>query len=251
MEESPRTVVSAFNCPNCGAAVAPDSVRCPYCRSAIATRVCPSCYGAVMVGTKHCQTCGAAIDSTEPEEGTKLLCPRCRKELSTVPVGRTRMHECLQCGGLWLTRDSFQNICTRQEEQEAILSFRSDQGTRPPGGQNKTGRAYIPCPVCGKLMNRENFAGCSGVILDWCRNHGSWFDRLELQQIVGFIKNGGLRKSRDRELARIREEKEQLRTRKLELDMRSCCDAGTLRLPVDSNPGGDTFLNFLTELLLR
>jgi hypothetical protein len=100
-------------------------------------------------------------------------------------------------------------------------------------------------------MNRENFAGCSGVILDWCRDHGSWFDRLELQQIVGFIKNGGLRRSRDRELARLKEEKEELRARQLELNMRSSREAGTLGLSSNVNPDGDAFLSFIANLVLR
>ena len=61
------------------------------------------------------------------------------------------------------------------------------------------------CPECGKLMNRKNFSGCSGVVLDWCREHGSWFDRNELQQIVAFIRNGGLHKARELEQLQIKE----------------------------------------------
>jgi len=191
------------------------------------------------------------LDACGCEETTVLQCPRCREKLSTVPVGRNRMHECLQCGGLWLSKQCLQDICTRQEEQEAVLNFRFYHGAPPACGQRTTGRAYVPCPVCGKLMNRENFAGCSGVILDWCRDHGSWFDRLELQQIVGFIKNGGLRRSRDRELARLKEEKEELRARQLELNMRSSREAGTLGLSSNVNPDGDAFLSFIANLVLR
>ena len=41
-------------------------------------------------------------------------------------------------------------------------------------------------------MNRVNFARCSGVIVDVCRGHGTWFDRDELSGIVQFIRGGGL-----------------------------------------------------------
>ena len=45
-------------------------------------------------------------------------------------------------------------------------------------------------------MNRVNFARCSGVIVDICKQHGTWFDRDELSRIVEFIHGGGLNASR-------------------------------------------------------
>ncbi len=56
-------------------------------------------------------------------------------------------------------------------------------------------------------MNRRNFAGCSGIIVDACKDHGTWFDREELRQTVEFIRAGGLKKSREQEKARLEEEK--------------------------------------------
>jgi hypothetical protein len=66
-------------------------------------------------------------------------------------------------------------------------------------------------------MNRLNFAGCSGVVIDWCKAHGSWFDYRELQQVVTFIQEGGLKKSREREKARLEEEAHRLRQKELRL----------------------------------
>jgi Zn-finger nucleic acid-binding protein len=57
---------------------------------------------------------------------------------------------------------------------------------------------YLPCPVCKNLMNRVNFANFSNVIVDVCREHGTWFDRDELRRIVEFIRDGGLDKARAR-----------------------------------------------------
>ncbi len=71
-------------------------------------------------------------------------------------------------------------------------------------------RFYIPCPECGKLMNQKNFAGCSGIVVDLCKPHGIWFDRQELQGIINFIKNGGLHKARENELANLRAEQNRL-----------------------------------------
>ena len=56
-------------------------------------------------------------------------------------------------------------------------------------------------------MNRVNFARCSGVIVDFCKGHGTWFDRDELSRIVEFIRGGGLEESRSREKEEIKEER--------------------------------------------
>ena len=50
---------------------------------------------------------------------------------------------------------------------------------------------YRRCPSCGVQMLRKNFRKSSGVILDVCREHGTWLDADELEQITGFILSGG------------------------------------------------------------
>ncbi len=69
-------------------------------------------------------------------------------------------------------------------------------------------------------MNRINFARCSGVIVDICKGHGSWFDRDELTRIVEFIRAGGLDAARAKEKAAIEEERRQLRQEQLSGDRR-------------------------------
>lgn len=64
-------------------------------------------------------------------------------------------------------------------------------------------------------MNRINFARCSGVIVDICKGHGSWFDHEELTRIVEFIRAGGLDAARAKEKAAIEEDRRQLRHEQL------------------------------------
>ncbi len=200
-----------FNCPNCGAGAGRDSVSCPYCRSSLATRVCATCFGAVSVGMLNCPWCGAGTEPDQHASPAAVKCPRCTVDLREVTVGGHQLRECTTCGGLWVKKDMFQDICTREEEQEAVIGL--GEHAEPPGvlpGKGD-GRVYIPCPDCGKLMNRQQFAGCSHVIVDLCREHGVWFDRHELRQIVQFIRDGGLKKSREREKLKIEDEKSRLR----------------------------------------
>ncbi len=248
MHPAQKTSGTAFNCPNCGAAATPDSIRCPYCHSSIAARVCPSCFGAVAVGMEHCPSCGAETGGGSPAETTAFRCPRCRKELSLVTAHGHKLHECLQCGGLWVGAADFQEICSRQEDQEAVLGMPPGMDASEKPAAQIVQRTYVPCPECGKLMNRKNFAGCSGIVLDWCREHGCWFDRRELQEIIIFIRNGGLQKSRERELARIQDER--LRLRAQQYNMNKLASMAGVENPVglESVQERDPFVRALSFL---
>jgi Zn-finger nucleic acid-binding protein len=73
-------------------------------------------------------------------------------------------------------------------------------------------------------MNRINFARCSGVVVDVCKHHGTWFDRDELSAIVEFIRGGGMNSARAKERIEIAEERERLRQEQLSFDMRKSSD---------------------------
>lgn len=49
---------------------------------------------------------------------------------------------------------------------------------------------YVPCPVCAQTMNRRNFGRISGILVDECPNHGTWFDAGELEQSMAFAGSG-------------------------------------------------------------
>ena len=54
-------------------------------------------------------------------------------------------------------------------------------------------------------MNPKQFARGSGIIIDYCREHGNWFDWQELHQAVEFISKGGMNKSLRLEIERMKE----------------------------------------------
>jgi Zn-finger nucleic acid-binding protein len=101
---------------------------------------------------------------------------------------------------VWADVESFQRLCADRATQAAYLGRGSPLPLPPQGDPSRVEIRYRPCPVCGELMNRFNFANCSGVILDACSPHGVWFDADELRRIVEFIRGGGLDVEREREL---------------------------------------------------
>jgi Zn-finger nucleic acid-binding protein len=205
-----------LNCPNCGAATATDAPLCQFCGSRLATVACPACFAMMFRGSKHCQRCGAAaaVPAIGDAEGRK--CPRCQSEMSTVTLGATALRECENCLGLWVDVSTFEKICTDREQQSAVLGLAS---LAPAHAVRETGKVkYVPCPECSQLMNRVNFARCSGVIVDVCKGHGTWFDRDELSRIVEFIRGGGLEASREKEKAELQEERRRLAEQQATLD---------------------------------
>ncbi len=204
-----------LKCPHCGGNASPGDVRCPWCRSSLATIACPSCLAAVFVGIKHCPWCGTAVLAVTDLHQAGESCPRCDIPMVAVRVGKIHLNECRGCGGAWVTRQTFEDICRDQEQQEEVLGRPAEAAPRASNAKVK--RVYIPCPVCRKLMNRMNFAGCSGVVVDWCKPHGIWLDHSELPQIIAFIQEGGLRRAREREKETLRAETRRLRMRELQL----------------------------------
>jgi len=200
--------IEALNCPNCGAAVSSDAVQCQFCKSRLKTMACPKCLGLMFQGSKHCPKCGADAVAAEVTSEDKLgECPRCKIRLSLLRIGDIKLRECRRCEGVWSDAVTFENICADRESHGMVMQW---SGAKKHDLQ-KTAIQYVPCPDCKQLMNRNNFARSSGVIIDICKNHGAWFDAEELPRIVEFIHAGGLERNRQKEKMQIDEDRRDLR----------------------------------------
>ena len=228
----------ALNCPNCGAAVSADTPRCEFCHSRLKTVGCASCLGTMFLGNKFCGHCGAAANSAdlagEVEGGS---CPRCNVGLKVLRIGEVAVRECERCGGLWSSPEVFEAVCSNKESRAAVLgSVQNSASTRSELAPIK----YVPCPDCGKLMNRSNFARASGVIIDMCKQHGVWFDAGELPRIIEFIGGGGMDRAREKEKIAIQDERSRLRDEERRIAMMQRRSGGS-RMDgenIDSRLGG-------------
>jgi Zn-finger nucleic acid-binding protein len=198
-----------LNCPMCGASASTDASKCGHCGARLATVSCPSCFGMMFQGAKFCSHCGAPANRAEIPEGANRHCPRCRTAMKSVVIGDTDLQECSRCEGLWADTDTLQRICADREKQSAVLGM-PGMLSDPTQVQLETVR-YVPCPACNQLMHRVNFAKCSGVVVDVCKQHGTWFDRDELRRIVEFIRAGGIDRARAAEIADLERERARLR----------------------------------------
>ena len=202
---APRTrQLEMFHCSNCGGKLAHGEARCSYCSAEVRLGArglgpaCPECLATTLVDAKHCSTCGVEL---HPEAVVRALadrpCPRCKHALSECETEQLRYVECTGCGGLWLDESVFARVI---EQRDTVAAEILPQAGSAPGSTpvTETPVRYLPCPVCGQLMNRRNFASLSGVILDWCRGHGWWFDAEELGRVLAFVDQGGLERAREK-----------------------------------------------------
>ena len=205
----PTMPTETLKCPMCGAPASTETTRCDHCGTPLATVACPSCFGTIFIGAKFCSHCGARAERADAASLSSLPCPRCRVGMTAVVVGGAGLSECSRCGGVWADTSAFEQICADREHQSAVLGMAVELPAEGAGRAPELVR-YVPCPRCRKLMNRMNFARCSGVVVDVCKAHGTWFDRDELRRIVEFIRGGGLDVARAREIADLEERKRQL-----------------------------------------
>ncbi|MFI5345608.1 MAG: zf-TFIIB domain-containing protein [Elusimicrobiota bacterium] len=200
-----------YRCPSCGAPADPKSASCAYCSAALSPVRCPWCFAWIDAKARGCPTCGAVAEAAS-EGAAPLTCPTCadRPPLSTRTLGGARLSGCAVCQGVWTDAASFRRLCEDRSTQAAYMGPGSVLARPAISDPSQTGIFYRPCPVCRELMNRFNFAGCSGVILDACKPHGVWFDADELRRIVAFIRDGGLDVAREHEMRDLEAERGRL-----------------------------------------
>jgi Zn-finger nucleic acid-binding protein len=203
----------ALTCPQCGAAAAVDAAACSFCLARLATVACAACFGLVFIGSKHCGHCGVAIALPARVSESPRACPKGCGALRAIRLGSVDVEECEACGGMWLQQGVFQRLAAEEERGAIVL------GPAPKAHRVQRDRAesirYLACPECERLMNRINFAKRSGVILDSCAAHGTWFDADELRRVVEFVRGGGLDQQRAHDRMYLAEER-----RLLELKLR-------------------------------
>lgn len=189
-----------MRCPNCGGDVRESARTCGYCHAELRAVRCHQCYEMNSARSAHCSGCGREL-GLEPVGGADARdCPSCRKPLELFRGTGGDLLDCAGCGGQFV----------EHELLRSLLEAREVTGLAVPRRVRRTSLAvgkvrYVPCPGCKQLMNRKNFGGESGVVVDVCSLHGTWFDEGELPQVLAFVESGGLMRARARQRDRERD----------------------------------------------
>jgi Zn-finger nucleic acid-binding protein len=81
------------------------------------------------------------------------------------------------------------------EQREALGRAVPSPAAAPRGNPLADRVRYRACPHCRQMMNRKNFGGTSGIVVDVCAVHGTFFDAGELPRVLEFVRRGGLAKA--------------------------------------------------------
>lgn len=123
--------------------------------------------------------------------GRILECPKCHHPLKVALQEDVEVDTCERCKGVWVDVFEEKAILQMRPEVFTVDELRRLRKSYKPLGRLEKPR-YVPCPICKQLMNRRNWGSHSGVCVDKCGDHGSWFDAGELEKVREFIVLGGV-----------------------------------------------------------
>ncbi|HEX4448777.1 MAG TPA: zf-TFIIB domain-containing protein [Polyangiaceae bacterium] len=116
-----------------------------------------------------------------------MLCPSCCHPLAAAAVGGEVVDQCEGCGGEYCSREALRELLAKHSPPAGM---RGEDYRRPSPFLDPV--RYRKCPVCDETMQRNNFGQSSGVVVDVCAIHGTWFDRGELATIIEFVATGAM-----------------------------------------------------------
>ncbi len=157
-------------CTGCGNEV-PDPACCPVCKAGRGTRRTPR--PKVAASRCACPKCNEALDQQDWEGTATLTCPVCRGSF-------------FPDRGLEAVLDRLRATCDPVSVESALKDFR-DRFTRELPDNVR----YKKCPVCDTVMLRRNYGNVSGVIVEYCGEHGTWVDENSFAELASFICRGG------------------------------------------------------------
>lgn len=115
-----------------------------------------------------------------------MNCPRCQRPLTTHQAPRFTMFACTGCGGMWLDGAASRTVVAAVDP----VAMQAADSVARAAEQAVDVNAQAACPQCRNAMERMPIQA-AGVVVDTCREHGVWFDRNELQQVVRAVAGPG------------------------------------------------------------
>ncbi len=181
-----------YVCPVCGAFAREGERTCRHCQSALATLRCGYCFELSFPDDLHCRGCGQELGLHPIPSASNVGCPDCKVPLHAFQAPAGELLACEQCGGQMVPHALLRALV----EQREVLGQAALSPAHAPRGNPLADRVrYRACPTCSQMMNRKNFGGTSGIVVDVCTLHGTFFDAGELPRVLDFVRRGGLAKA--------------------------------------------------------
>ncbi|MBT8341786.1 MAG: zf-TFIIB domain-containing protein [Desulfatitalea sp.] len=149
---------------------------------------CPHCDNSTSEIGKKCVHCGKDIrDATQRDRKMPVKCPICKNKTEIISLSGVKLDYCYKCNGFWFDKGeikrfhgalSDKSICKEMKLYMAGISVKRRISKRS---------TYLKCPVCSMLMSHKRFIEVSDIILDRCRDHGTWAEQEDLLSMIDII----------------------------------------------------------------
>lgn len=200
--------MSEFQCPGCKTPLALGVDPCTGCGAPIAWSYCGACLSANPPGATRCHSCGRSLHAGPATLPARFPCPRCESAMTQGEIHGLHAHVCGGCRGTFVDAENLRKL----EELEApSASVAIAPGRLPKQARHAPPVVYIRCPGCAEVMNRVQFGRFSGIVVDVCREHGTFFDADEVERARAFIAGGGLEMAKRRLAEETAEQERDLR----------------------------------------
>ena len=106
-----------------------------------------------------------------------MECPVDNQPLIILELDQIEIDYCTSCSGIWLDSGELDLMFETEEERENLNHLiKQDVSSKE--------KSY-KCPICSKRMNKVEIGKDKKVLIDKCpRNHGLWFDKGELENVL-------------------------------------------------------------------
>jgi Zn-finger nucleic acid-binding protein len=100
------------------------------------------------------------------------------------------MKACDACGGQLVDHDVLATLIEAQRPVASPEPREAHKRVTSPGWEKD--EHPLRCPECAGRLDRMNFGRRSGILVDVCAEHGTWFDAGELEDVLVFVGTGGI-----------------------------------------------------------
>jgi Zn-finger nucleic acid-binding protein len=168
-----------------------------------------------------------------------LICPACRNDLGRSDAWPEGAWGCQVCGGLWLDARAAKHA--KLDSAVVALGEKLSAAANPPEISATEPRI---CCRCNETLS-PRWAPGSGVQIDVCERHGTWFDAREVVRIADFA-----RAELEREEKEIGDFVRNVRERSWEMFFQWLIKQSEIAQANPSSSGGwDMFLHWLIKRL--
>jgi Zn-finger nucleic acid-binding protein len=109
-----------------------------------------------------------------------MRCVTCKEPMIVLEIDQVELDFCLSCAGIWLDSGELELLIADPSQMRAALILAANEKAKNAGSRK--------CPICRKRMDILKIGASSPIEIDCCpKNHGFWFDRGELEQIMSVL----------------------------------------------------------------